>query len=121
MITHVKLVSIPVSNQDEALAFYTEILGFEIIVDEPFEKGSRWIELKLPQGQTRIVLLKSAKPEYQPGSLSNIVFTTDDVEETYFKLKTKGVRFKEPPNKQSWGMFTQFCDPDGNTFVLASS
>jgi predicted enzyme related to lactoylglutathione lyase len=42
------------------------------------------------------------------------------VEKTYFDLKVKGVHFKEPPNKQAWGMFTQFADPDGNVFVLAS-
>ena len=122
MITHVKLVSIPVTNQKKSLDFYQNKLGFELIVDEPFGSGSdtRWIELKPPEGQTRVVLLKAEYSDPRLGTLSNIVFTAEDVEETYFKLKTKGVPFKEPPNKQSWGMFTQFSDPDGNVFVLAS-
>jgi len=120
MISHVKLVSIPVRNQTHAVTFYTEKLGFTVIVDEPFGNGERWIELKPPQGQTRVVLLKSDHQPNRIGGLSNIVFTTDDVEQTYFDLKTKGVRFKEPPNKQSWGQFTQFEDLDGNLFVLAS-
>jgi len=122
MITHVKLVSIPVTNQDKSLSFYRDKLGFEVIVDEPFgtANNARWIELKPPQGQTRIVLLKSQPGDPRIGQLSNIVFTTDDVEKTYFDMKVKGVPFKEPPNKQSWGMFTQFSDPDGNMFVLSS-
>lgn len=122
MITHVKLVSIPVTDQNKALEFYTEKLGFSLIIDEPFNNvsDSRWIELKPPEGQTRVVLLKAEKNDPRVGRLSNIVFTTDDVQKTYFDLKTKGVQFQEPPNKQRWGMFTQFKDPDGNTFVLAS-
>jgi len=123
MITHVKLVSIPVTNQDKALEFYTQKLGFTVVMDEPFSgaTNARWIELRTPQGQTRVVLLKVERNDPRVGRLSNIVFATDDVEKTYFDLKTKGVQFKEPPNKQHWGMFTQFVDLDGNTFVLASN
>ena len=120
MITHVKLVSIAVSNQEKALDFYTEKLGFKLVVDEAFDKTFRWIELKPPGGQTRIVLLKAKPGDARLGSLTNIVFTSDDIEKIYVDLKIKGVPFKEPPNKQSWGMFTQFTDLDGNVFVLAS-
>lgn len=123
MITHVKLVSIAVTDQNKALEFYTKKLGFEVIIDEPFSSAnkSRWIELKPPQGQTRVVLLKADRGDPRVGRLSNIVFTCDDVEQTYFDMKTRGVQFKEPPNKQHWGLFTQFADMDGNTFVLAST
>ena len=122
MITNVKLVSIPVRDQDKALEFYRDKLGFKVTVDEPFNSAtdSRWIEMQTPEGQTRIVLLKADYSDPRMGKLSNIVFTTDDVEKTYFDLKTKGVQFKELPNKQQWGMFTQFSDLDGNLFVLAS-
>ena len=120
MITHVKLVSISVTDQDKSLAFYTEKLGFELVIDEAFDNSSRWLELKPPMGQTRVVLLKTKPGDARLGSLTNIVFTSDDIEKTYFDLKEKGVHFKESPNKQTWGMFTQFVDPDGNVFVLAS-
>ncbi|HEY5604813.1 MAG TPA: VOC family protein [Gammaproteobacteria bacterium] len=120
MITHIKLVSIVVTNQDKSLAFYTEKLGFKLVVDAPFEKASRWIELQPPQGQTRLVLLKAGPGDARLGSLTNIVFTSDDIDKTYFDLKVKGVHFKEPPSKQPWGSFTQFTDPDGNVIVLAS-
>ncbi len=120
MITHIKLVSIAVSNQEKSLTFYTEKLGFKLVVDEAFDKTSRWIELETPEGKTRVVLLKARPGDARLGSLTNIVFTSDDIEKTYFELKVKGVNFKEPPNKHSGGVFTQFADPDGNVFVLAS-
>jgi predicted enzyme related to lactoylglutathione lyase len=122
MITNVKLVSIPVRDQDKALEFYRDKLGFKVTIDEPFSTAtdSRWIELQTPEGQTRVVLLKADYSDPRMGKLLNIVFTSDDIEKTYFDLKTKGVQFKEPPNKQKWGMFTQFSDLDGNLFVLAS-
>lgn len=120
MITHVKLVSIAVTDQDKALTFYTEKLGFKLVVDEAFDKTARWIELQPPAGQTRVVLIKARPGDPRVGSLTNIVFTSEDIEKTYLDLKVKGVHFKEPPNRQSWGLFTQFTDPDGNIFVLAS-
>ena len=55
MITHVKLVSIAVTDQEKSLEFYTEKLGFKLTVDEAFDKYSRWLELKPPGGQTRVV------------------------------------------------------------------
>jgi catechol 2,3-dioxygenase-like lactoylglutathione lyase family enzyme len=123
MITHIKLVSIPVTDQEKALDFYTNKLGFTLVIDESFSSATdnRWLELRPPDGQTRVVLLKSDSSDPLIGRLSSIVFTTEDVEKTYFDLKTKGVQFKEPPNKQHWGMFTQFSDLDGNMFVLASN
>jgi len=122
MISHIKLVSIPVTDQSKALEFYTEKLGFEVVVDEPYSgrPDERWIELRLPEGQTRVVLLKTNSNDAHRGTRSNIVFTARDIEETYLQLKVKGVSFKEPPNRQPWGQFTQFSDPDGNIFVLAS-
>jgi catechol 2,3-dioxygenase-like lactoylglutathione lyase family enzyme len=48
MIKAVKFVSIPVRDQDQALAFYTEKLGFQILTDQPFDANQRWIELRIP-------------------------------------------------------------------------
>ena len=49
MIKQVKFVSIPVEDQDRALDFYTEKLGFTIITDQPFDEKQRWIELRVPK------------------------------------------------------------------------
>ena len=56
MIKQIKFVSIPVADQNRALDFYTEKLGFTIITDQPFDDKQRWIELRVPKAETRVVL-----------------------------------------------------------------
>ena len=54
MIRQIKFVSIPVRDQNRALSFYTEKLGFTIITDQPFDEKQRWIELRIPKAETRV-------------------------------------------------------------------
>ncbi len=56
MIKGIKFVSISVRDQDRALQFYTEALGCTICTDQPFDDKQRWIELKFPGADTRVVL-----------------------------------------------------------------
>ena len=56
MIVHVKFVSIPTTDQDRSLAFYTEKLGFKLVTDQPFNEKQRWIELRIGNAETRFVL-----------------------------------------------------------------
>lgn len=121
MITQLKFVSIPVSDQDRALAFYTEKLGFDISTDQPMGPGKRWIELRIASAGTRVVLFTSDGQEDRIGSFFNGSFACDNVEATYRQLSQRGVEFIEPPTVQPWGSFAKFRDPDGNTFVLSSS
>jgi catechol 2,3-dioxygenase-like lactoylglutathione lyase family enzyme len=119
MIKGVKFASIPVSNQDRALAFYTEKLGLRLLTDQPFSEEQRWIELGIPGADTRIVLFKFGE-SLQPGSQMNITFWADDVEATARELKSKGVQFVMEPKREDWGTAAAFKDVDGNTFVLSS-
>ena len=122
MISGVKHVSIPVKNQESALKFYTEKLGFEILVDVEFEPGGqRWIELKIPGAKTQVVLFTPEGHEERVGTFSNIVFTTEDIEKTYQDLKNKEVKFTQGLTTEPWGTFALFKDPDGNVFCLSSS
>ena len=57
MIKQIKFISIPVADQNRALDFYTEKLGFTIITDQPFDEKQRWIELRIPKAETRVVLI----------------------------------------------------------------
>ena len=120
MITQLKFVSIPVSDQDRALAFYTEKLGFEISTDQPMGPGKRWIELRIASSGTRVVLFTMDGQEDRIGSFFNGAFACDDVEATHRQLSGRGVAFEGPPEKQPWGTFAKFSDPDGNQFVLSS-
>src|SRR4029077_7690305 len=56
MIRGMKFVSIPVTDQDRALAFYTEKLGFRVVTDQPYDATQRWIELGVPGADTGVVL-----------------------------------------------------------------
>ena len=118
MITHVKFVSIPTRNQDLALAFYTEKLGFKLVTDQPHDEKQRWIEMRIGGSDTRFVLF--TMDETAIGSTFNGALACDNVEQTYQELVAKGVEFKAPPQKAPWGTFAIFNDPDGNQFVLSS-
>ena len=121
MIRGVKIVSIPVRNQDVSLKFYTEKLGFEISTDQRFDEKQRWIEMRIANSTTRVVLFTPEGHESRIGTLFNGSFACDDVQATYRQLKQRGVEFIKGPEKQPWGEFAIFKDPDGNQFVLSSS
>jgi catechol 2,3-dioxygenase-like lactoylglutathione lyase family enzyme len=59
MITHVKFINVPTRNQDLALAFYTEKLGFKLVTDQPYDEKQRWIELRIGSSDTRVVLFSA--------------------------------------------------------------
>jgi predicted enzyme related to lactoylglutathione lyase len=119
MISHVKFVSIPTRDQDRALKFWTDRVGFRVLTDQPFNEKQRWIELRVGSSETRFVLF-SMDNGPQPGGQFNGALGCDNVEQTYQELVAKGVEFTGPPQKQPWGTFAIFTDPDGNQFVLSS-
>ena len=120
MITHVKFVSIPTSDQDQALKFWTEQVGFTLVTDQPFSDRQRWIELAVRDSPTRFVLFTPDGQEDRIGSFFNGSLACDDVEATHRQLSERGVPFQGPPQQQPWGTFAIFSDPDGNQFVLSS-
>jgi predicted enzyme related to lactoylglutathione lyase len=121
MITQVKFVGIPTRDQARALKFYTEQLGFAVSTDQDFDGKQRWIELRIANSATRVVLFTPEGHEDRIGTYFNGSLACDDVEATYRQLSARGVEFVSPPQKQPWGEFAVFKDPDGNQFVLSSS
>ena len=120
MITHVKFVSIPCSDQDRALAFWTEQIGFTLVTDQPFDDNQRWIELGIGNSDTRFVLFTPPGSEDKVGAMFDGALACDDVEATYRQLSERGVEFETPPTKQAWGTFAIMLDSEGNKFVLSS-
>lgn len=120
MITHLKFASIPTRDQDAAVAFWVDKVGFRVVTDQPMGPGRRWVELSVGTAETRIVLFTPDGHEDRVGSFFNGSFGCDDVEHTWRRMSDKGVVFEGPPEKQPWGTFAKFRDPDGNTFVLSS-
>ena len=119
MITHLKFAGIPTKDQDAALAFYTEKLGFKVVTDQPMGGGQRWIELRVGNSDSRVVLFTPDGQQDRIGTQFNGAFACDNVEQTYAELKARGVEFMGEPKKEPWGTFAVFVDPDGNQFVMS--
>ena len=89
-VTQVGRVLVPVRDQDEAIAFYTEKLGFEVVVDAPFGDGDRWVEVGPPQGGTSLALVPP-RGEYQPGRMTGIALDSPDPSAVHEELQSSGV------------------------------
>jgi predicted enzyme related to lactoylglutathione lyase len=120
MIRGIKFMGIPVRDQDAALKFYTEALGFKVITDQPFSDTQRWIELMIPGADTGIALFTPPGHEDRIGEFQSISFWCDDVFATAKTLKQKGVEFEQEPRNEPWGSMSIFKDSEGNRFVLGS-
>lgn len=119
MIRGIKFVGIPVRDQDVALKFYTESLGFKVTTDQPFG-AQRWIELMIPGADSGLALFTPEGHEKRIGEFQSISYWCDDVFATANILKGRGVTFTQEPKKEVWGTVAVFKDPDGNQFVLSS-
>jgi len=120
MVRGIKFVSIPVRNQDAALDFYTETMGFKVVTDQPFTPTQRWIDLMIPGSETGLALFTPEGHEGRIGQFQSIAFWCDDVFATAKALKAKGAKFTQEPKKEVWGATGVFQDPDGNQFALSS-
>jgi catechol 2,3-dioxygenase-like lactoylglutathione lyase family enzyme len=121
MIRGVKIVTIPVSNQDVSLKFYTEKLGFRVATDQEMAPGGqRWIELMIPGSDAKLALFTPPGYESRIGGFQPMTFWTDDVFSTAEQMKRKGVELTAEPKKEIWGTMAKFKDPDGNEFVFSS-
>jgi len=122
VITHVATIGIGVTDQDGALQFYTEKLGFEVRknVDMP---GFKWFEVAPPGGQTTLVLTgEEGYPSFDKsriGQYTQVAFDTDDIQSVYRTYTERGVRFTNEPRHEEPGYwFASFVDQDDNEFYL---
>ena len=120
MIRGVKFVGIPVRDQDVALKFYTEVLGFKVVTDQAFTPAQRWIELMIPGAETGSALFTPEGHEDRIGTFHSISFWCDDVFATAAAMKARGAVLVQEPKTEFWGTSAIFADPDGNKFVLSS-
>jgi catechol 2,3-dioxygenase-like lactoylglutathione lyase family enzyme len=115
-------VMIPVSDQDAAIGWYRDKLGFSLLADVPFGEGDRWVEVQPPGGGASIALTQP-RGEFNPGVMTNIALDSTDVRADHEELKANGVDVDDelmggdgtvPP------MFF-FRDGDGNTLLLVEA
>jgi len=121
VIRGIKFISIPVKDQNRALQFFTEALGFRVKTDQEFiPGGQRWIELSIPGADSGLSLFTPDGQEDRVGTFQPISFWCDDVFQTAEVLKERGVSFFKDPKKETWGCSAIFEDSEGNKFVLSS-
>jgi lactoylglutathione lyase len=117
-ITGVRTVSIPVEDQDAALAFYRDTLGFAVLRDAPTPSG-RWIELSPAEGSV-ILTLEPAADGIVRGAIG-VRFTTDDSEAAHAELAGRGVAVDDILRWPGVPPMFGFRDPDGNAFSITET
>ena len=120
MIRGIKFVSVPVRDQDAALKFWTDKVGFKVATDQPFDGQQRWIELLIPGAEPGLVLFTPEGHDDRIGGFQPISFLCDDAMATGAALKAKGVEFVQEPKKEHWGTSAIFKDSEENQYVLSS-
>lgn len=132
MIRKMSHATIFVSNQEEALNFYRDKLGFQVHTDAMVGADFRWLTLNVPDQPDFEIILMEPKPGMlmdeasashlraimAKGVLGAGVFNTDDCLSTYQELKDKGVQFVSEPAERPYGIEAVFKDNSGNWFSL---
>jgi catechol 2,3-dioxygenase-like lactoylglutathione lyase family enzyme len=115
-ITHASFVTLPVSDQDRALRFYVDVLGFEVVADLDLPQG-RWLQVAPKGAQTVFTLAGPGMGGFEPGSARGIMLVTTDVDADCARLTEAGIAV-DGPGDQPWGRMASFADPDGNGLLL---
>jgi catechol 2,3-dioxygenase-like lactoylglutathione lyase family enzyme len=125
MSQFISSVALVVRDYDEAIAYYTQCLGFDLAADTDLGNGKRWVQVA-PAGSrgTRLLLARAATSEQtarignQTGGRVFFFLTTDDFWRDYRSLQERGVRFVEEPRHETYGTVAVFIDLYGNRWDL---
>lgn len=122
---HIALVAITVRDYDEAIAFYTRALGFDLLEDTDLGEGKRWVRVRPSGGEGAAFLLARATTHEQVASIGNqtggrvgFFLHTDDLERDHAAMTARGVTFVRPPTDHPYGRVAVFTDLYGNLFDL---
>lgn len=128
MINSLTHTAILVKDQQEALDWYTEKLGFVVRTDQPMGEDGRWLTVSPPQQEDVEIVLQP--PAWGPedasaeertamvGKQPGFVFAVDDCHQTYKDLKAKGVAFASEPEEVPWGVQVMLKDLYGTIHIL---
>ena len=124
-MAHIGAFALVVPDYDDAIAFYVDKLGFDLIEDTPRSPTKRWV-LVAPKGsqETRILLAKADGEEqnaaigHQTGGRVFLFLHTENFDRDYSRFKNAGVKFNEAPRHEAYGKVVVFEDPYGNKWDL---
>lgn len=89
-LTHVGRVMVPVADQDAAIAFYVDRLGFTLVADLPYGDGERWVEVAPPRGGAALALVP-ATDHYSTGRMTGVALGSTDPRSDHEELRANGV------------------------------
>lgn len=122
MITTVSKVVVPVDDQQRALEFWTERVGFALERDEVYG-DERWIEVA-PPGGGPVLVLSPRRADQARADVAEMLphspafFTCRDVRQTYREMTERGVEFTAAPAQTHFGWWSLFTDQDGTRYAL---
>lgn len=118
-------VALVVKNYDEAIDFYTNKVGFELVEDTNVGNGKRWVVVAPKHTQGTSLLLAQASTEQQESAVGNqsggrvfLFLQTDDFHRDFQFMTEQGVRFEEKPREEEYGIVAVFSDLYGNKWDL---
>ena len=121
----IAMLTLVVSDYDEAIAFFTDALRFTLVEDTPLDGGKRWVVVAPPgPGGASLLLAKAASPEQishvgdQTGGRVFLFLHTNDFWDEYRHMQSHGVRFAEQPREEPYGWVVVFYDLYGNKWDL---
>ncbi len=124
MKQRISLVALVVRDYDEAIAFYTQALGFTLLEDTDLGDGKRWVRVAPPGAETALLLAQASDDEQarsignQTGGRVGFFLHTDDFWRDHAGMSERGVRFLETPRVESYGTVAVFEDLYGNRWDL---
>lgn len=125
MTQQLSLVTLVVTDQDEAVAFYCDVLGFDLLEDTDRGGGKRWVRVAPPGSVGTSLLLARADGDRQTAAVGNqtggrvgFFLTTDDFWRDHARYLAAGVTFLEEPRVEAYGTVVVFADRYGNTWDL---
>lgn len=118
-------IALLVRDYDEAIAWFTQVLGFGLIEDEPRGEGKRWVRVAPPGSGETALLLAQAGNDVQRAQIGNQAggrvgwfLHTDDFARDFAAMTARGVRFMEAPRNEAYGTVAVFVDLCGNRWDL---
>lgn len=117
-------LALVVRDYDEAISYYRDVLGFELLEDRPMGPGKRWVVLRPKGGDCALLLAKAATPVQaeaigrQAGGRVFLFLETDDFHRDYEAYRARGVKFRETPRHEAFGTVAVFEDLYGNPWDL---
>jgi len=117
-------IALVVRDYDEAIAYYTGVLGFELVEDRAMQPGKRWVTVRPRGGGCGLLLARAANDGQaqaigrQSGGRVFLFLHTDDFARDYAAWSAAGVRFREPPRHEAYGTVAVFEDLYGNAWDL---